>query len=122
MKDTMLTMLLEKHKSNVIVEELIVNDCEIYHNSLKNWDLIIEEFRNQFPELCDPETTEVLSLLETTKLAIINARHSGRHTPVSSYSEWTMFIDKAIQLLRLSFIQLPGVEEYLASGDHNQFV
>ena len=118
----MLTMLLEKHKSNVIVEELIVNDCEIYHNSLKNWDLIIEEFRNQFPELCDPETTEVLSLLETTRYAISKARHSGRHTPVSSYTEWTRFIDKAIQLLRLSFIQLPGIEEYLASGDHNQFV
>ena len=115
MKDTLLAMLLEKHKSDVIVEELIHNDSETYQKSLHNWELIIDEFRNQFPELCHPELTEVLSLLESTLLEIRVARHSGRHTPVRSYSEWGRFINKAILLIRLSSIQLPGIEEYVSN-------
>ena len=117
MKGTMLTMLLEKRKSNVIVEELIHNDSETYHKSLHNWELIIDEFRNKLPELCDPELTRVLSILENTQLGIRAARHSGSHTPVRSYSQWYQSIDKAVLLLRLSSIQLPGIEEYLASYD-----
>ena len=107
----MLKMLLEKRKSNASVEELIENDCLRYQQSLDSFDLIINEFRNQFPELCAPELSKALLLLENSRDQIRTACCRKGRVPDASYCEWSSSINTAIQLFRMSLIQLPEIEE-----------
>ena len=111
MKDTMLSMLVEKHKSSIDINELVEDDCSRYSKSLSTLEVILDEFRNQFPELCAPEISAALRYLENSRDGIRKAcRRQGR-VPDSQYNEWSYSINKAIELFRLSSIQLPGINE-----------
>ena len=111
MKDIMLSMLVEKHKSSIDVNQLVENDCSRYSKSLSTLEVILDEFRNQFPELCAPEISAALRYLENSRDDIRRARHRQGRVPDSQYSKWSYSINKAIEIFRLSSIQLPEINE-----------
>ena len=99
-------MLVDKQLNELTPEELVEEKREQLIRKYNSED-VLPHFREQFPELCAPEMTDVIEQLQRTANSINRASsHQGRLAGGVFY-DWGKDIRDCVAVIRKSAIRIP---------------